>query len=96
MIAIGGTIRGIEATQPYPAKFSLSVAYLILSIIGILVYKKKDGHNFMFPWQRKDQNDFKIVDKKQLLALILGGVAEFFVSLGVILSYNAAIKANLN
>ena len=91
LIAIGGTIRGIEATQPYPAKFSLSFAYLILGIVGILVYKRKDGQKFMFPWQKKDQNGIKIVDKKLLLALILGGVAEFFVSLGVIFSYNAAI-----
>lgn len=53
LIALSGVIRGVESSKPLPAKFTLSLAYLILSLLTIMRYKCKLGKDFHCPWMQK-------------------------------------------
>lgn len=104
-MAFGSTCRGVASDTPYASKFFLSLCYLIFSSSMIIASKCKGGPSFHMPWWRvhkdsdgpllDDQNKLRF-DAKIFFYLILGGVAEFLVSLLVILSYFSAIKSNTN
>lgn len=53
LLAMASFIRGVESTEPFAAKFSLSVGYLILSSILIIYHKIKNSKTFKDPWMQK-------------------------------------------
>ena len=102
LIGVAGMLRGIEASTPLPSKFSLSLSYLVLSILTLIFYRCRMGEKFKAPWMlRIPSTDINEEDRwcfsfSQLCAIVLGGVSEFIVSISVIMSFNAAQKANIN
>ena len=91
-LALAMFIRGIEATNPLPAKFALSLAYTIISLLHMMYLRCRQGDAFLFPWQREDQSFSKL----QFGAVMLGGVVEFLSSIGVMMALDAASEAGIN
>ena len=52
LIALASMIRGVEASEPFPAKFTFSLCYFILSASSILYLRWKGGSDFRYPWYR--------------------------------------------
>ena len=50
LLALSSVIRGIESAEPFAAKFTLSLAYLILSLLTIGYKKWRHGTKFSAPW----------------------------------------------
>ena len=50
LMGIASTLRGIESGTPLPAKFSLSLSYLVLSLLTLIVYRCRMGSKFRAPW----------------------------------------------
>ena len=50
LIAMASFIRGIESAAPLPAKFSLSLAFLILSSLLAIYFKCTRKDEFKAPW----------------------------------------------
>ena len=95
-------LRGVQSDTPFATKFSLSMVFLVLSLLSLATYRIKGGKNFVWPWYKevKFNGDGDrvglIFSRTQLIMLILGGLCEFMISLFVILAFNAALKANIN
>ena len=51
-MSLSGVIRGVESAKPLPAKFSLSFAYIVLSVLMIVFYKCRLGPKFVSPMYR--------------------------------------------
>ena len=98
LMALSSMIRGIESGTPLATKFSTSVAFLVLSLIAISYMKCKLGKDFRYPWLRKvsDQEEKYEFCYKQLIAIIGGGISEYIGSISVIMSFSAALTANIN
>ena len=98
LLAMASIIRGVESTKPLPAKFTLSLAYLVLSLATLLSYRSRKGPNFVYPWMEKQNTDDPTYrfSKRMLAAIIAGGLCEFVGSVAVIMSFNAALAANIN
>ena len=43
-------VRGVESADPIPAKFTLSLGYLIIGSIVLAVYRYRRGSEFRYPW----------------------------------------------
>ena len=50
LLALASMIRGVESATPLPAKFTLSLAYLILSLLTLAYYRCKLGPKLRYPW----------------------------------------------
>jgi len=101
LMSLSAMIRGVESAKPLPAKFTLSLSYLILSALMILYYRCKLGDDFHALWYKEsivarpsnDSSDTGVkweFSGKQFFATILGGMSEFVASIAVILCFNAA------
>ena len=101
-MALSAVLRGVESGKPLPVKFSLSVAYLILSTLMFSYYRFKLGSDFHYPWMQRmfalsaSEPTRYTFSCKQFMAIIGGGVSEFITSIAIIMSFNAASKANIN
>ena len=57
-IALSSIIRGIESSKPLPAKYCLSLSYLVYSIICLFWHRYRLGKNgFIWPWNKKEYNN---------------------------------------
>ena len=50
LLALSSVIRGIESAEPFAAKFTLSLAYLVLSLLTVGYKKWRHGAKFSAPW----------------------------------------------
>ena len=92
-LAVGSFIRGTCSERPLPAKFALSLVYLILSTLQIYIYKLKHGSNFKYPWRRQSNGKFSCT---QFFILALGGICEFLSSVAMLMTLNLAMESNVN
>ena len=101
-IALSSLIRGIESGTPLPVKFSLSVVWFTCSLIMLAYYRwYKLGSDFQLPWFRQIASDPASKRNRrfswgQFTAIMAGGISEFTISVCVIMTLNAAQKANIN
>ena len=91
MIAIASFIRGIESASPLPAKFSISLGFLILSSLLITFYKLRPGSTFKSPLYEGDRFSWQI-----FMILVIGGISELIGSIAVLESLKAAQEGNIN
>ena len=106
-IALSSLIRGIESGTPLPVKFSLSVVWFTCSLFMLAYYRYKLGADFQLPWFRQilasdiaSGGTTKRIKRRfswgQFVAIMAGGISEFTISVCVIMTLNAAQKANIN
>lgn len=55
LMALSSMIRGIESGTPLPTKFSVSVSYLVLSLMALSYKKCTMGEQFKYPWLKKQK-----------------------------------------
>ena len=89
--------RSMVADQPFASMNCFALMYLGFAVIALLVLKIKNQQVTM-PWNivnSQDPTDVRF-SKINMLGLVLGGLAEFGVSISTFVALNIANKDHLN